>query len=65
MDHAENDLLTKVGPGTPGGEMLRRYWLPVAVSDHLVSEPQELRLLGEDFILFRLAEGKGSIKAAQ
>ena len=37
--------------------MLRRYWWPVAVSDHLVSEPQKLRLLGEDFILFRLPDG--------
>jgi len=57
MDRAENDLLTQVGPGTPGGEMLRRYWWPVAVSDHLVSEPLKLRLLGEDFILFRLPDG--------
>jgi hypothetical protein len=26
----QNDLLTRVGPGTPGGEMLRRYWTPAA-----------------------------------
>jgi len=29
MERAENELLTRVGPGTPAGETLRKYWLPV------------------------------------
>ena len=57
MDANENNLLTRVGPGTPGGEMLRRYWWPVQVSDHVSTEPQKIRLLGEDFVLFRLPDG--------
>jgi len=51
----ENDLLTSVGPGTPCGEMLRRYWWPIGFSE-LVREkqtPTRVRLLGEDFVLFR------------
>lgn len=54
----ENERLTRVGPGTPGGEMLRRYWWPVAFSDALKGpRPTAVRVLGEDFVLFR--DGKG------
>jgi phthalate 4,5-dioxygenase len=35
MLREENELLTQVGPGTPGGEMLRRYWQPAALADEL------------------------------
>ena len=55
LSHQENDLLTSVGPGTPCGEMLRRYWWPIGFSE-LVTEkqtPTKVRLLGEDFVLFR------------
>jgi len=55
LSHQENDLLTSVGPGTPCGEMLRRYWWPIGFSA-LVTErqtPTKVRLLGEDFVLFR------------
>lgn len=31
----ENELLTRTGPGTPGGELLRRYWQPVALAEEL------------------------------
>jgi 5,5'-dehydrodivanillate O-demethylase len=58
MDATENELLTRVGRGTPCGEMLRRYWWPVAVSDHVVASPQKIKLLGEEFVLFRLASGQ-------
>jgi 5,5'-dehydrodivanillate O-demethylase len=58
MDQAENELFTRVGPGTPGGEMLRRYWWPIELSAHLTSEPKKIRLLGEEFILFRLPSGE-------
>jgi 5,5'-dehydrodivanillate O-demethylase len=55
LSRQENDLLTRVGPGTPCGEMLRRYWWPIGFSE-LVTEkqsPTKVRLLGEDFVLFR------------
>lgn len=49
--------LTEVSPGTPCGEWMRRYWHPVAVSEKVTTVPQELRILGEDLVLFR--DGKG------
>ena len=52
----ERDI-AEVGPGTPGGEWLRRYWHPVARSNDVGPTPQEVRLLGEDLIVFR--DGKG------
>ncbi len=52
-----NEDLTKVGPGTPGGEYLRRYWHPVAVSSKVTIRPRKVKILGEDLIIFR--DGKG------
>ena len=51
--------LTEVGPGTPGGEYLRRFWHPVAHADGLGDLPLALRILGEDLVLFR--DGGGAI----
>ncbi|MGH7768621.1 MAG: Rieske 2Fe-2S domain-containing protein, partial [Candidatus Binatia bacterium] len=51
----ENEMLTRVGPGTPVGELLRRYWHPVAIAKE-VSEDNPIkfvRILGEDLVLFR------------
>ena len=45
--------LTEVGPRTPCGEFMRRYWQPVAVSANVTTTPQNARILGEDLILFR------------
>ena len=54
MDQAENELLTKVGPGTAAGETLRKYWLPVGLSSEINSAaPKLVRWLGEDLLLFR------------
>jgi nitrite reductase/ring-hydroxylating ferredoxin subunit len=55
----ENELLTRVGPGTPMGELMRHYWLPVAAAHELVAggDPVRLRLLGEDFLGFRSPDG--------
>lgn len=55
LSRQENDLLTSVGPGTPCGEMLRRYWWPIGFSELVTEEqtPTKVRLLGEDFVLFR------------
>ena len=50
----ENERLTRVGPGTPMGELMRRYWHPVAASGELAGEPTKaVRLLGEDLVLYR------------
>jgi 5,5'-dehydrodivanillate O-demethylase len=59
MTPEENDMLTRVAPGTPGGEMLRRDWWPVWFVDQIERKPIPIRLLGEDFVLFR--DGKGAI----
>ena len=55
----DNALLTQVGPGTPGGELLRRYWMPVcALKDLNENDPKKrVRILGEDLVLFRDAKG--------
>jgi phenylpropionate dioxygenase-like ring-hydroxylating dioxygenase large terminal subunit len=50
--------LTQVGPGTPCGELLRRYWQPVAPSHYATERPREVRILGEDLILFRDKTGR-------
>ncbi len=50
--------LVEVGAGTPSGELLRRYWHPVARSTEATSIPRELRVLGEDLILFRTSLGE-------
>ncbi len=49
--------LTEVGPGTPGGEYLRRFWHPVAHADQLGDLPIPIRILGEDLVLFRDKSG--------
>ena len=52
-------LLTEVGPGTPMGELFRRYWHPIAVSADTNSDvPTRIRMLGEDLVLFRDKEGR-------
>ena len=51
-------LLTEVGPGTPMGELLRRYWHPVAVSSEVKDLPRMVRILGEDLVLFRDKTGR-------
>ena len=61
---AENELLTRVGPGTPMGRMMRRYWLPACASAQLPAPdgpPLHVRLLGEDFVAFRDSSGKVGI----
>lgn len=53
-----DDVLTQVGPGTPGGELMRRYWLPIALSTEATTSPREIRRLGETLILFRTTDGQ-------
>lgn len=51
-------LLTEVGPGTPCGEFMRRYWQPVLASTSVTGRPRQVRILGEDLIIFRDGEGR-------
>lgn len=54
----QNEALTRCGPGTPMGELLRRYWFPVALSSALPPvSVRKVRLLCEDLALYRLADG--------
>jgi phenylpropionate dioxygenase-like ring-hydroxylating dioxygenase large terminal subunit len=53
--------LTRVGPGTPCGELMRRYWQPVCLSADLADLPKKLRILGEDLIAFRDGQGRAGL----
>jgi phenylpropionate dioxygenase-like ring-hydroxylating dioxygenase large terminal subunit len=64
---AENELLTKVGPGTPMGQLFRQYWVPVLPSSHLPEpggKPLPVRLLGEDLLAFRTLSGTVGVVGA-
>ncbi|GAA1183090.1 Rieske 2Fe-2S domain-containing protein [Pseudonocardia alaniniphila] len=57
----DNELLTRVGPGTPMGELLRRYWTPALLISEVPtpdSDPVRVRLLGEDLVAFRDTNGR-------
>ena len=55
----ENELLTKVGAGTPCGTLMRRYWHPIAASAELLKNPvKKIRILGEDLVLYRDRRGQ-------
>jgi phenylpropionate dioxygenase-like ring-hydroxylating dioxygenase large terminal subunit len=59
---AHDARLTEVGPGTPMGEALRRYWHPVASSSGLTSDlPHRVRILSEDLIVFRTRSGRPGV----
>lgn len=55
-----NDRLTRVGPGTPAGELLRRYWQPVCVAGELNDEhpAKSIKVMGEDLVIFRDRSGR-------
>jgi hypothetical protein len=61
-----NELITRIGPGTPCGDLMRRYWQPVALVDEFnpaldpamgVRPVKAVRLLGQDFVLFKNTDG--------
>src|SRR5437762_11367746 len=60
LPSSDNQLLTQVSAGTPGGEVLREYWIPFLLSEELSAPdcpPLRIRLLGEDLIAFRTTSG--------
>src|SRR5438067_11741806 len=57
----DNELITNTNPGTPMGELFRRFWLPVALSEELPGPdcvPQRVRVLGEDLLAIRDTSGR-------
>lgn len=67
LTREENELLTRVGPGTVMGEFMRQYWLPVLLSFELAERDGatlRVRLLGEDLIAFRDTQGRVGLLGA-
>jgi nitrite reductase/ring-hydroxylating ferredoxin subunit len=61
LKQEENELITRVGPGTPMGNFMREYWVPAMLSSELAtpdSDPVRVLLLGEKLIAFRDTNGK-------
>ena len=54
----EDEELTHVGPGTPCGEYIRRFWQPVTLSSELKDLPKAIRIMGEDLVVFRDRSGR-------
>jgi phenylpropionate dioxygenase-like ring-hydroxylating dioxygenase large terminal subunit len=66
LSNQDNELLCRVGPGTPMGNLMRQYWLPAVRADELPEPdcpPLRVRLLGEDLIAFRMTSGKVGLVA--
>ncbi len=63
----DQELLTRVGPGTPCGELLRRYWLPICPAAELSAKnpKKRVRVLGEDLVAFRDGKGRYGLVEAQ
>lgn len=57
----ENELLTRIGPGTPMGEVMRRYWHPVGCSEWVTKKPQRTKVLGEELVLYRGESGQPAV----
>lgn len=62
LSRADNEFLCRVGPGTPTGEMFRRYWWPVLLSSELTERgractPRRITLFGETYVAFRGEDG--------
>ncbi len=61
LSKADNELLCRVGPGAPAGEVFRRFWNPVMLAEDLPSpgcQPVRLRILGEQLVAFRDNTGR-------
>ena len=56
-----DEELVRVGPGTKGGELLRRYWQPFALAEEATSKPKHVKILSENLILFRDGDGEAGL----
>jgi phthalate 4,5-dioxygenase oxygenase subunit len=64
LTREENELVTRVGPGTPMGNVLRRYWIPAVMSRELPEAdcpPVRVQLLGEKLVAFRDSQGRSGL----
>lgn len=64
LSHRDNERLCRVGPGTPMGNLFRRFWLPALLSAEIAEPdcpPKRLRILGEDLVAFRDSKGRTGI----
>lgn len=59
----DNELLTRIGPGTPAGELLRRYWYPLCpITELSDAQPmRRMRIFGENLLLFRDQSGHAGL----
>lgn len=59
LTHEENEMLIRVGPGTPCGALMRRYWHPIAATAQLTENPvKKIKILGEELVLFKDRKGQ-------
>lgn len=61
LSKADNDLMCQVGPGTPMGQWLRRFWMPILLSEQLPEPdcpPVEVKILGEKLVAYRVTDGR-------
>jgi 5,5'-dehydrodivanillate O-demethylase len=66
LSEERNRLLTRVGPGTPMGQLLRRYWMPIAgASEFDETSIKAIRLMGEDLVLYKDLGGRHGLVARQ
>ena len=64
LSKSDNDLLTLTGPGTPMGDLLRRFWMPALLSAERSERdgpPKKIKILGEDLLAFRATDGRVGI----
>lgn len=68
LTKGQNELLTRVGPGTPMGNLMRRYWVPALLSwevEEPDGPPATIKLLGEELVAFRDTTGKVGVVGAR
>src|SRR5690348_14004380 len=61
LSKEENTLLTRTGPGTPMGKLMRRYWIPALLAEEVPEAdgpPVQVRILGEELVAFRDTNGR-------
>jgi nitrite reductase/ring-hydroxylating ferredoxin subunit len=64
LSREDNEFLTRSGPGTPMGDLLRRFWMPALLSEELPERdgpPMKIKILGEDLLAFRSTDGRVGI----
>jgi len=61
LTHEQNELVTRIGPGAPMGNLLRRYWIPILLAEELPENecpPVRVKLLSERLLAWRDTQGR-------